>query len=116
MARVVVLGAGIAGHTAAQILKRKLGRNHEVIVVSPNTKYQWIPSNIWVGIGQMTARNVTFELAPVYKKLGIEYRLAKATAIFPEEDTVLSKPYVAVEYTESNKLANTFKNDQEKYS
>ena len=84
MARVVVLGAGIAGHTSAQILKRKLGRNHEVIVVSPNTKYQWIPSNIWVGIGQMTAKQVTFELAPVYKKLGIEYKQAKATALFPE--------------------------------
>ena len=70
MARVVVLGAGIAGHTSAQILKRKLGRNHEVIVISPNTKYQWVPSNIWVGIGQMTAKQVTFELAPVYRKTG----------------------------------------------
>ncbi len=107
MARVVVLGAGISGHTAAQILKRKLGKNHEIIVISPNTKYQWIPSNIWVGIGQMTAKNVTFELAPVYKKLGIVYTQAKATAIYPEGDATHTKPFVAVEYTSQDKSGQT---------
>ena len=49
MARVVVLGAGISGHTAALHLRRKLRREHEVVVVSPNADYNWIPSNIWVG-------------------------------------------------------------------
>ena len=99
MAKVVILGAGIAGHTAALIAKRKLGSKHEVVVVSPNTKYQWIPSNIWVGIGQMTARQVTFELAPVYKKLGINYEQAKAVAILPEGDAELPGPFVMVEST-----------------
>jgi sulfide:quinone oxidoreductase len=109
MARVVVLGAGISGHTAAQILKRKLGKNHEIIVISPNTKYQWIPSNIWVGIGQMTAKNVTFELAPVYKKLGIDYKQAKATAIFPEGNAEKTKQFVAIEYTSQDKTGQTDK-------
>lgn len=107
MARVIVLGAGIAGHTSAQILKRKLGRNHEVIVISPNSKYQWVPSNIWVGIGQMTAKQVTFELAPVYKKLGIEYKQAKATALFPEGDAEHLKPFIAIEYTSPDKIGQT---------
>jgi sulfide:quinone oxidoreductase len=107
MTRVVVLGAGIAGHTAAQILKRKLGRKHEVIVISPNTKYQWIPSNIWVGIGQMTAKQVTFELAPVYRKLGIQYLQAKAIAIYPQGNADHSKPFVAIEYTSPDKSQPT---------
>jgi sulfide:quinone oxidoreductase len=50
MAKVVILGAGISGHTAAQVLRRKLGRGHEVVVVSPNSSWNWIPSNIWVGV------------------------------------------------------------------
>ena len=104
MAKVVILGAGIAGHTAAQIAKRKLGSKHEVVVVSPSTKYQWIPSNIWVGIGQMTARQVTFELAPVYKKLGINYEQAKAVAIHPEGDAQTSVPFVAVESTRQGQV------------
>ena len=63
--KVVVLGAGISGHTAAAFLKKKLGRHHEVIVVSPSQYYQWIPSNIWVGIGRMTVEQVRFKLQKV---------------------------------------------------
>ena len=53
MARVVILGAGISGHTAALHLRRLLGKGHEVVVVSPNADWNWIPSNIWVGVGRM---------------------------------------------------------------
>ncbi|HNX78927.1 MAG TPA: FAD/NAD(P)-binding oxidoreductase [Prolixibacteraceae bacterium] len=99
MSRIIVLGAGIAGHTAAMVLKRKLGKKHEVCVISPNSRYQWIPSNIWIGIGQMTEKNVTFELAPVYKKQGIRYLQAKATAIYPEGKNGKTEPTVDFEYT-----------------
>lgn len=39
MSKVVILGAGIAGHTAAAHLRRKLGKEHEVLVVSPDSNY-----------------------------------------------------------------------------
>lgn len=107
MAKVVVLGAGISGHTAAQILRRKLGKSHQVVVVSPNTKYQWIPSNIWVGIGQMTPKQVTFELAPVYKRMGIEFIQAKATAIYPEGNASHAKPFIEAEYTTQHQQGET---------
>lgn len=84
MARVVVLGAGISGHTAALHLRRLLGKRHEVVVVSPNSKWNWIPSNIWVGVGRRTEEDVTFPLAPVYKRRKIGFRQAKAVAILPE--------------------------------
>lgn len=50
MAKVVILGAGISGHTAARYLHTLLDKQHEVVVVSPNPKWNWIPSNIWVGV------------------------------------------------------------------
>ena len=71
MARVVILGAGISGHTAALHLRRMLAKEHEVMVVSPNSQWNWIPSNIWVGVGKMRVKDVTFPLAPVYKRKGI---------------------------------------------
>ena len=37
MAKVVVLGGGVAGHTAASFLKKNLGKQHEVVVVTPNS-------------------------------------------------------------------------------
>ena len=39
MVRVVVLGAGVAGHTAALHLRRLLGTRHKVTVVSPNSHW-----------------------------------------------------------------------------
>ncbi|MFM1930877.1 MAG: hypothetical protein RL226_180 [Bacteroidota bacterium] len=103
MARVLVLGAGVAGHTAAQYLKKRLSSNHEVVVVSPNSKYQWIPSNIWVGVGRMKAPQVTFELAPVYKRMGVDFHQAKALSIYPDGLNG-SQPFAEVEYTSPNRI------------
>lgn len=107
MAKVVVLGAGISGHTASMLLRRKLSKKHEVVVVSPNSKYQWVPSNIWVGIGQMTRQQVTFDLDRVYKRKGITYKQAKALSIHPDGNTGEERPYVNIEYVnEANKGQN----------
>lgn len=96
--KVVILGAGVSGHTAALLLRQKLKRKHEVIVVTPNSRWNWIPSNIWVGTGTMTTEQVTFALAPVYKKKGITFHQAKATELHPEGDAA-RKPYVVAEGT-----------------
>ena len=100
MAHVVVLGAGVAGHTAALVLRRKLGRSHEVTVVTPNRLWNWIPSNIWVGVGVMAKEDVTFELAPIYAKQGIRYEQAKAVEIHPEGSSAIDGPFVVVERTD----------------
>ncbi|OKL49558.1 sulfide:quinone reductase [Boudabousia liubingyangii] len=100
MADIVILGAGISGHTAALHLRRLLSKEHRVVVVSPNSKWNWIPSNIWVGIGKMTAKDVTFELAPIYKRKKIEFHQAKGTVIHPEGDAEHGRPYVDIEYTD----------------
>jgi len=103
MARVVVLGAGVAGHTAALILRRKLGRAHDVVVVTPNRLWNWIPSNIWVGVGLRTKDDVTFELAPVYHRAGIRYEQALAAELHPEGDVGDATPYVLIERTEPDR-------------
>lgn len=99
VARVVILGAGISGHTAALYLRKYLKRRHEVVVVSPNSKWNWIPSNIWVGVGEMSSKEVTFPLAPVYRRKGVEFRQAKALAIRPEGNEASPQPTVEIEYT-----------------
>lgn len=104
MAKVVVLGAGIAGHVSAAHLRRKLGKEHEIIVVSPNSNYQWVPSNIWVGIGRMKSSKVLFPLSPLYKKKNILFNQSKVLEFHPEGDSEIDKAYVLVEgVTDSNK-------------
>ncbi|MDX1829424.1 MAG: FAD-dependent oxidoreductase [Lutibacter sp.] len=98
MAKVVVLGAGISGHTAVSYLSKSLKKNHEVVMVSPNSNFQWIPSNIWVGVGLMTPDQVKFKLAPVYKKMGVNYKQAMAVSIHPEGDSENDKGFVKIKY------------------
>ena len=100
MARTVILGAGIAGHTAALHLRRMLGKAHEVVVVAPNSMWNWIPSNIWVGVGQMSVKQVTFPLAPIYKRKNIEFHQALGIELHPEGSPSQSHPHVTVRYTD----------------
>ena len=103
MARLVVLGGGVSGHTAATFAAKWLGSQHEVVVVTPNSKWNWIPSNIWVGVGEMSKEEVTFDLAPVYASAGITYLQAKAVSLHPEGSESTDKPFVTIEYTGQGK-------------
>lgn len=109
MAKIVILGAGIAGHTAAAHLNRKLGKKHEVVVVSPNSNYQWVPSNIWVGTGRMKSKQVIFPLAPLYKKKGIGFIQAKAISFHPEGDATETKGLITAEYVTADKKGEQVK-------
>jgi sulfide:quinone oxidoreductase len=103
MSRIVILGAGISGHTVARYLNKWVGKQHEIVVVSPLPKWNWIPSNIWVGVGQMTEEEVTFDLASVYNKINIRFVQAKALSINPEGLAENKSPFVTVEHTLATK-------------
>ncbi|MCW7487757.1 NAD(P)/FAD-dependent oxidoreductase [Leptospira meyeri] len=97
--RVVILGAGISGHTAATLLKKSLGKKHEVVVISPNANWNWIPSNIWVGVGAMVPQEVTFGLKPIYDKMKIQFIQAKALHLFPEGSSDSKESFIEYEST-----------------
>jgi sulfide:quinone oxidoreductase len=103
MAKVVVLGAGISGHTAVAHIRRKLGRGHKVTMISPSEYYQWIPSNIWVGVGRMTVDQVRFRLKPLYKRWGIQFEQARALELHPEGDVSSENAFVSIEYTDPDR-------------
>ncbi|MGV6861055.1 MAG: NAD(P)/FAD-dependent oxidoreductase [Putridiphycobacter sp.] len=111
MAKVVVIGAGVSGHTAISYLRKNLGKEHEVVMVSPNSNYQWIPSNIWIGVGRMTEKHTIFPLAPLYKKKNITYIQAKVTTFHPEGDAEHNKGFVTAEYVVGDKKGQTVKVD-----
>ncbi|MEI2809027.1 MAG: FAD-dependent oxidoreductase [Nocardioides sp.] len=107
MADVVILGAGVAGHTAALHLSRLLPSGNTVTVVSPNSQWNWIPSNIWVGVGKMSKQQVVFPLAPVYAKRKVRFKQAKALAIRPYGDADGERGAVDIEYTEAGREGAT---------
>lgn len=86
--KIVILGAGFAGHAAALHLSELVKGRAAISVVAPRNRFTWFPSLIWVGTGTMSAEQTWFELAPVYERLGIEYLDARAEVIAPEDQTV----------------------------
>lgn len=97
MAKTVILGAGFSGQYAAIILKDAIDAikdkgNHEVVVVNPTNTFTFIPSLIWVGIGQMKVKKAQFELKPVYDRLGIQFIQGLATEVHPDERYIVVDP------------------------
>ncbi|MBO8171383.1 MAG: FAD-dependent oxidoreductase [Bacillaceae bacterium] len=91
MARIVIIGAGFSGQTAALYLRKKLGDEHQVTMINPWPRFTYIPSLVWVGIGRMEPDKPMFELEPVYDKMGIEFKMAWAREIHPDEQYVLTE-------------------------
>lgn len=87
--RIVILGAGFAGHTAALHLSRLVRNAADITVVAPGNRFTWFPSLIWVGTGTMPEDEVFFALAPVYEKIGVEYVNGRATVIKPQDRSVV---------------------------
>jgi len=111
MAKVVVVGAGVSGHTAISFLRKNLSKEHEVVMVSPNSNYQWVPSNIWIGVGRMTEKNTIFPLTSLYKKKNITFIQAKVTSFHPEGDADINKGFVSAEYVTEDKKGQSIKVD-----
>src|SRR3569833_818722 len=73
MTHVVILGAGIAGVTAAYALKAQLGPHDEVTVVSDKPYFHFVPSNPWVAMGWRERTNIVFPIAPYLESRGIKF-------------------------------------------
>ncbi len=93
MAKVVIVGAGFAGHYAALIMQDALkGKgNHQITVISRVPKFTYIPSLVWVGVGQMTAEETQFDLKPVYDKVGINFIHGTVTEVHPDDQYVVAQ-------------------------
>ncbi len=85
MAQVVVLGAGLGGTIMAYELREKLGKAHDVAVVTKGATYSFVPSNPWVAVGWRDRKAVEVELEPVLKRRGIALHPQGATRLHPAE-------------------------------
>ncbi len=88
MAEIIVLGGNFAGVSAALELRRKLGPEHTVTVVSPSNKFLYVPSLIWLPFGRRKLENITFDIEPVLSKKGVVFLNDAAIRVLPAENTI----------------------------
>ena len=84
MAKVVIIGAGFAGHTAALYLGDKIGRKHEITVLSNRDVFSYLPSWVWVGVGHMKPEKTIFKLKPVYDRKNVKFVHAAVKEVHPD--------------------------------
>ncbi|MCI0478454.1 MAG: FAD-dependent oxidoreductase, partial [Anaerolineales bacterium] len=91
MAKIVIIGAGFAGHTAALYLGSALGKKHSITMINQSDRFLYVPSLVWVGIGRMEPDKTRFALKPVYDRMHVKLEIARATEIHPDEQYVVAE-------------------------
>lgn len=98
MSHVVVLGAGLGGSITAYELKEKLRPGDKLTVITKDPKYHFVPSNPWVAVNWRKPADIEIDLAPVFARKGIDFKLSAATKLDPEHNNIEFADGTSVNY------------------
>ncbi len=83
MARIVVVGAGLGGMSAAFELRGTLGNGHEITVVGQGDRFAFTPSNPWLAVGWREPGQTSLDAGEALARKGIAFDDSGAEAIDP---------------------------------
>jgi len=86
-ARVVVLGGGVGGTLAANLLAKELGREARVTVVDPTGMHVYQPGFLYVALGQANGRWLARDERTLLRK-DVDLAVERAIRIHPDAGTV----------------------------
>lgn len=96
--KVLVLGAGIGGLSAAYELKATLGGEAEISVLSDSEWFQFVPSNPWVALKWREAKDIKVHLPETLGGLGIGFSSIGAKRVLPDANAVELADGTRLEY------------------
>jgi sulfide:quinone oxidoreductase len=98
MSKLVVVGAGIGGISAAYELRDELGKEHEVVLVADLPYFEFTPSNPWVAVKWRKPEQIRVELAPVMAKHGITFIHDSMVSLEPAANRIVLKDQGPISY------------------
>src|SRR5579872_668043 len=84
---VMVLGGGVGGVVTAVELRKKLPKDHRIVLIDREAQHVFAPSLLWLMVGLREARKISKPLDQLQKK-GIEVVRGEIERIEPESKKV----------------------------
>src|SRR3989304_3297281 len=84
---ILMLGGGIGGIVSAVRLRKRLSREHRIVLVERSSRYIFTPSFLWLMTGLRKAEQISRPLSELGKK-GIEIVTGDIQEIDPERHTI----------------------------
>ncbi len=85
---VCILGGGIGGVVAANLIKKGLGNNSRVILIDKNSDHIFAPSFLWIVDGKREPEQIKRPLKRLERK-GIEFVRGEVTKISPGDNAIM---------------------------
>lgn len=72
MKTIIILGGGVGGLITANILRKKIGKEHRIIVIDKELNHTFASSLLWVANGTRNVKSISKQLVRLKRK-GIEF-------------------------------------------
>src|SRR5918994_3288619 len=86
-ARIVVLGGGVGGTLAANLLSKELGREARVTVIDPTGMHVYQPGFLYLALGEANGRWLTRDERSLLRR-DVDLAIERAVRIHPDAGTV----------------------------
>lgn len=98
MAKIVILGAGLGGMSAAYEIREMVGHEHEITVVGEGPLFNFTPSNPWVAVGWRDQADIRMEVKQPLERRGIHFIDILADKVLPADNQVLLRDGRKLDY------------------
>ena len=90
MAKIVVMGAGLGGMSAAYELRETLGKGHDIVLVGVGESFGFTPSNPWLAVGWRKQDDITLPVGEHVGKHDIRFDGSGVAHIDAASDAVIT--------------------------
>ncbi len=98
MAQIVIIGAGIGGVPCAFELRKRLGKQHRVVLVGSSPYFEFTPSNPWVAVGWRERERTRVSLRTPLESKGVEWIAESVVSIDAERRELALRDGATVRY------------------